>query len=953
MKYSIHFGTLLFITVALGLSFSGSVSADSFNQNRIIDDSVFDNANIMNAGQIDNWLNNAFGSGVSCISTSHGFSAPDPIGYSPSSGFSYGGNVSAGQVIYDSAQAYGINPQVLLTTLQKEQSLVTGTAGCSTLQYAAATGYGCPDSGTTYSYSGLNLYSINGTTFTTVSGTCVNTPQKAGFSQQVIRAAWLLKFGEQRSEGNINWAVIKGNWDNSDDPQTCYGGPMTQGTFQRCPSGTTSYYDGYTTIDGTAVHMDDGATASLYWYTPHFSGNQHFFSIFSGWFGSPLGGVSVIQAPGVPGLYVLYGGMKQGIQSPDVETAWGLSGLTPVTMDPAALTALPTRSTILTRLAVNPLSPPSNPAYLLADQGGTFDALSSVVQDWGMSPSSASSIGPELVSFTSRLGSLSGMVGTPGVGGVYLMDNGTLHVMANPTIMSMFGGGSPTVDTLSSALFNMFSTGTAVVNDQLTTSGNYYLADSGGIYTLSGIYGQIYPHSSPLTVSSQLIGIMAKFGTPSRLVSSPSVPGIFLVDNQERLPLGSPSLLRSYLTPGELAANVTKLSAAGLNSFTIGPGITNRFVYNLSTPTNYYYLDHSLNTLSSQFSANTYGIGLSAATIGFLGQTTGSVCDNGFVSGSAGSTGIFLMDGGVKRVITNYPEYQLLNAQPQQECQLPQEDFVAIPGGDVITPLVSNGGTNYLLDGGSRYSISAQIQQDWKLTNFVTIGSGALANYSNGGSLSDSFTMNGSYTFVTDGDYYSTSSSAIASLWANSYTQTHSTYVISYIHNSGALSQFAHSNNPAHQGIYLADQDKFMTIANPDDFFNAGYIGQNIVGVNDAYLTANVLTLPWQGYLASDASSGSIYVLEGGYKHLLPSSLQSNWLGSPQTVTPTSFSSGFLGLLANGDTVTRSFASPDVPGIHAMSNGTRFVIPNGTIYNQSYAPYLKVSSHLIYSIPTT
>jgi hypothetical protein len=61
---------------------------------------------------------------------------------------------------------------------------------------------------------------------------------------------------------------------------------MTQGTWQRCPSGGSAYYDGYTTIDNTAVHMDSGPTAALYWYTPHFAGNQNFYSIFTQWFGS-------------------------------------------------------------------------------------------------------------------------------------------------------------------------------------------------------------------------------------------------------------------------------------------------------------------------------------------------------------------------------------------------------------------------------------------------------------------------------------------------------------------------------------------------------------------------------------------------------------------------------------------------------------------------------------------
>lgn len=286
MKKILHIkGLLALVGVLTGfaLLIQPMSAAAAFNRNNLMDDSIFDQKNSMNAAQIDQFLNSFPNS---CISTNRGFSAPNPTGYSPSGGYTYGGNVSAGTVIYSAAQAYDINPKVLLVTLQKEQSLVNGGAGCTVKRYTAAVGYGCPDSGGSYSYSGLNLYSINGVTVTSVDQTCVNSAAKAGFSQQIIRAAWLLKFGQQRSKGNVGWAIIRGSWDNSDDLHSCYSGPMTQGTHKTCPNGSAVYYDGYKTIDGQSVHMDTGATAALYWYTPHFHGNQNFVALFESWFGS-------------------------------------------------------------------------------------------------------------------------------------------------------------------------------------------------------------------------------------------------------------------------------------------------------------------------------------------------------------------------------------------------------------------------------------------------------------------------------------------------------------------------------------------------------------------------------------------------------------------------------------------------------------------------------------------
>lgn len=296
MKHFVKLSKVSIFVLVVGtmsISMVGQVSADTFNRNRIIDDTVFDNSNAMNANTIDTFLNRF---PQSCISPGSGFQARIPSGYSPTGGYTYGAYGSAGDVIDASAKIYGLNPQVLLTTLEKEQSLVTGRNSSSYCapgndnnhKYASAVGYGCPDSGTSYSYSNLDLYRRNGVTQSSVGPTCVNSAIKAGFSQQVIRAAWLLKFGQQRAKGNIGWGVQTGSWNNSDDPQSCYGGPMTQGTFQRCPSGATVYYDGYTTIDGNPVRMESGASAALYWYTPHFHGNENFFSLFTGWFGPAL-----------------------------------------------------------------------------------------------------------------------------------------------------------------------------------------------------------------------------------------------------------------------------------------------------------------------------------------------------------------------------------------------------------------------------------------------------------------------------------------------------------------------------------------------------------------------------------------------------------------------------------------------------------------------------------------
>lgn len=315
-------GLLILVIAAAAVVIGLRSTVNAYSNSNLIDDVVFD-SNTMSAAQIDSWLN---GFSNSCISPNSGFTAPDPTGYAPfypyvDGKYTYGGPVTAGRVVYDAALAHHINPQVLLTKLQNEEQLVNGSQGCDNWRYTSAVGYACTDGGTNthnYTYTGANpyasgiassyslndsthlvtpLYYKNGVAVTSITGSCVNANVKAGFSEQVVHAAWLLSFSRHKADGDTGWAAVGGNWNHCEDNDTCpasfnipaswscYSGLMTQGSFKRCPyDASPVYYDGYATIDGTSIHIDSGATAALYVYTPHF---QSFGSIFSGYFGSP------------------------------------------------------------------------------------------------------------------------------------------------------------------------------------------------------------------------------------------------------------------------------------------------------------------------------------------------------------------------------------------------------------------------------------------------------------------------------------------------------------------------------------------------------------------------------------------------------------------------------------------------------------------------------------------
>lgn len=264
----------------------------AFDKNYLIDDKLFTDTDSMSAAEIQSFLESK-GSllanwkddvtmrrpGDNCVvHHATGMTAAQII-YEASKGWRaqvYNSNGCAIQGAYWDQPAYSnyklptVSPKVILSTLQKEQSLITadGTYSknsdayknptcCSSNQYklAYAMGYGVPDSG-----------SIN--------------KKYLGFYNQVNWAAWQFRFNFERSTGNTSWDGV-GN--------ITYGGPMIKGSYKRCASCATQSFDGYYPIDGSSLYMGNRSTASLYYYTPHtypgYHGNYNFVNFYEDWFG--------------------------------------------------------------------------------------------------------------------------------------------------------------------------------------------------------------------------------------------------------------------------------------------------------------------------------------------------------------------------------------------------------------------------------------------------------------------------------------------------------------------------------------------------------------------------------------------------------------------------------------------------------------------------------------------
>lgn len=160
-----------------------------------------------------------------------------------------GSGETAAHIIWQAAQDYRINPQVLLVLIKKESKLFVDNIP-NNINYRTATGYGCPD-------------------------TAPCSAEYYGFKNQVRKAAGLFR------------TVLDGGWTNY---------PLGDNYIQYHPN---------TSCGGTIVNVKNLATSALYRYTPYQPnsaalaagygtgnacssyGNRNFYGYFTDWFGDP------------------------------------------------------------------------------------------------------------------------------------------------------------------------------------------------------------------------------------------------------------------------------------------------------------------------------------------------------------------------------------------------------------------------------------------------------------------------------------------------------------------------------------------------------------------------------------------------------------------------------------------------------------------------------------------
>jgi hypothetical protein len=253
---------------------AGAANNSRFDPGYIISDLVFYDASAMSVDAVQAFLS---AKGAGCVPASDGTACLKDYRQATvsraadakcSGAYTGTSDESAATIIVKVAQACGINPRVLLVTLQKEQGLVTRRTAGTAAVYQKAMGYGCPD-------------------------TAACDAQYYGFFNQVYSAAAQFR----------NYANNPTRYAN------------------RAGAVNNVRYHPNEACGASAVLIRNQATASLYNYTPYQPnsaalaagygtgdacssyGNRNFWAYFTDWFGStispdPVGSLDLVSAVG-------------------------------------------------------------------------------------------------------------------------------------------------------------------------------------------------------------------------------------------------------------------------------------------------------------------------------------------------------------------------------------------------------------------------------------------------------------------------------------------------------------------------------------------------------------------------------------------------------------------------------------------------------------------------------
>lgn len=934
------------LTGAAPLAHVSAVSAADWRPGRIVDDTVFMNKNDMSISQIQQFLESKmpscdtngngyyngvkrsqYGSGVgnpapfTCLrdykevpKTTPGNWIPDS-NYGRTDGSAPAGSKSAAEIIWDAAQAYNINPKVLLVTLQKESGLVTDDWPLKR-QLVYAMGAHCPDSGP--------------------GGSANCDVNYSGFSMQMRESAELFRY----------------YLDNMDQPWWSNKKPFQNNYIQ---------YDVDSSCGGSNILMETRATTALYVYTPYQPnsaalaagygsaepcgayGNRNFWLYYNDWFGTTLDkSFLLVKSSANNAQYVIYNNLKQYIPSTEVKVAWGLDSTPMETVDQAYLDSLVTGPNLDTVFRIN-----SGNQLYVADSGKRY-AIPTVEawKSWKLDSKAISNVPTGLGITPADGGTLSYTVRQSGQGAVYMLDGlnnsnqSILRRYANPDVLYGIEGDGVAIITVSSSLFSTINSDirSDVTSTKMANGGQEYQISSGYRLPETVAVASLYPGVAA-NVTSTTIGrfILSVNATP--FVKVYNAAEVYVVQSGSRYHIASPEMLDQWV--GD-KSRINIVNQSFMNTLT---NANQSVTSSVATNTDGTYLLSSgskaliLPALQGAYQTSS-SFNTSASLMNAL-PTTNTVATR-FVRNAANGQ-ISLLDNSSRlNIISSIPLAESWGATGSSTVTLPSltiDDFSV--NSQLLSAHVSDGTDSYAPVGGVLRRTTAT-NASWKLPSAQAFSDGTLSTFTTGGDLPVTAYANGLYYRLIDGRAYASTDPKIAAAWGISTASVD----LSRIINMYTPGLYMLTPLITYGGYYYVADSGNLYKMNQPRFSNLG-LNSPLMSV-DPSVTGSPIT-EWTSPIFKNSQGGS-YVVDGGtlrtFNHIL---ILNHWTSGVSPIITVS--DNFISMFRLGKPIERAIKADNSPKIYSAESATKRWITSGSIYSGQYAPYTNVNQSLIDALP--
>lgn len=759
---------LLFLGLFLATLPSNAHAA--FNPNRIIEDNVFTNKNTMSPQAIQAFLNSKVAACDTNRTGGTGSQGEQPpwrclrdYHENPTTKANNldgrpipAGGISAAQIIYDAAQKYGVNPQVIIVTLQKENGLITDTWPYD-WQYRTAMGMGCPD-----------------------GAPC--DAQYFGFANQVdVGTKHLRNFFDQ----NPNWFIPHRAGPNNvkfhPDAARCGSSGLN---INKATSALYSY---------TPYQPNAAALGNLYGTGDSCSsyGNRNFWRDFTAWFPQ----IKVIQQEGGNRLYLEEGGVnKRWIPSPDVLNAWGLNNY------PIEVVSTPYFNSLPELAGIQRVVSTTYATYFM--DGGTRHWITSknVAAVWGIDVDQAVRTADytiEAIPESTPLQRFAQSTDTSD-GRVWLMDVGIKHYVPDQDTLTDWSYDA--LIKVSPAYLDTKATG-GQLGKSVIINGTVVEVVNGKPYSLSAGLVTAWGASNHTAMNIDPFRFLPPIQNGSLLVQNVSDGKIYVTSNGTLHYISDQDTLTNWGYNGQ---NITALTASRISEFTQGGSAAPYLVQDANGKV--YILDGRKRYVSTSPLLHAWaGSNPSIPTYGnsTLEQLIGGP-DANYLVQAVNDGRVFTLDSGSKRLV---PDQHTLSAWGYPE-RFAIERYSPSLLNKLATSanasrLLNDGSTSHILDGGYRHSITPPLYSTWGVNQPQATSSATVSRFEDGGAATLTVRLGNDYYLMNGGTKVWLGSQAITyGASTNSSVLLRSDYPSSF----GTVSFLAQSTDPADGRVYFINQ---------------------------------------------------------------------------------------------------------------------------------------------------